>query len=245
MTIVCSFAPSCLSYRSHISASLSCCRCSSTPCRTFMRFSSSTRRSWPVATLTPASRRCLWTKPICKCPHLLPWASSGKQWDVRGEIHYGPSWLRTYCFFCVIQFHFLFCHCQNNIAINNEMSFVSIQRNIKCSQCKKYIVASESSEAQHCSHYSVHWTRVTIMAITFFFLSLVFRQHKPASQRNDHWPDPNDSPLSGPGLGTAVLWLLHLQDVMVRLHVERSILFVPKVVRQYIIYTSVRVLATT
>lgn len=167
MTIVWCCAPSCLSFRSHISASLSCCRCSSTPCRTFMRFSSSTRRSWPVATLTPASRRCLWTKPICKCPHLLPWASSGKQWDVRGEIHYGPLWLRT--FFCVIQFNSLFCHCQNNIAINNEMSFVSIQRNIKCSQCKKSIVASESSEAQHRSHYSVHWTRVTIMAMTIFF----------------------------------------------------------------------------
>lgn len=40
-------------------------------------------------------------------------------------------------------------------------------------------------------------------------------QHQPAAQPHDHWPDPADSPLSGPGPGSAVLWLFHLQNVMV------------------------------
>lgn len=61
-----------------ISACHSYCHCSNTPCLTFMRFLSSMRRSWHAATLMPASRLCLWTKPTSKYPHMLPWASSRK-----------------------------------------------------------------------------------------------------------------------------------------------------------------------
>lgn len=61
-----------------ISACHSCCRCSNTPCLTYMRFLSFMRRSWHAATLMPASRLCLWTSHMYKCPPMLPWASSGK-----------------------------------------------------------------------------------------------------------------------------------------------------------------------
>lgn len=40
-------------------------------------------------------------------------------------------------------------------------------------------------------------------------------QHEPAPQCSDHWPDSADSSLSCSGFGSAVLWLFHLQDVMV------------------------------
>lgn len=58
---------------------------------------------------------------------------------------------------------FFICHCQNNMVINNnDMLFVSIQYNTKCSQCQKCTVASISWEAQQSSEYSVHWMYVTI-----------------------------------------------------------------------------------
>lgn len=63
--------------RWHTSACRNCCRCSNTQCRSCTRSLSFTRRSWRAATLTPASRLCLWTKPMCKCLLMLLWAFSG------------------------------------------------------------------------------------------------------------------------------------------------------------------------
>lgn len=65
-------------FRWLISACLSFCRYLSTPCPTYMRCSSSTRKSWPAATRTPASRPCLWTRPTCRSPLMPPWAFSGE-----------------------------------------------------------------------------------------------------------------------------------------------------------------------
>ena len=70
-----------LSRRWHISACPNCCRCWSTPCPSCMRSLSSTRRSWPAATRTPASRRSSWTRPTCKFPPTRQWASLGR-WQV-------------------------------------------------------------------------------------------------------------------------------------------------------------------
>lgn len=55
----------------------SSCPCWNTPCPTCMRSLSSTRRSWPVDILTPASRLCLWTRPTSRCLPTRRWASSG------------------------------------------------------------------------------------------------------------------------------------------------------------------------
>lgn len=40
-------------------------------------------------------------------------------------------------------------------------------------------------------------------------------QYQLAPQRYDHWPDSPDSPLSGSGVGSAVLRLFYFQDVLV------------------------------
>lgn len=79
---------------------------------------------------------------------------------------------------------FFICHCQNNMVINNnDMLFVSIQYNTKCSQCQKCTVASMSWEAQQCSEYSVHWMYVTIMASTA-------KTHKNIAAKRVQWSSP-------------------------------------------------------
>lgn len=61
-------------------------------------------------------------------------------------------------------------------------------------------------------------------SLPMFFSS---SQYKPAPQRYDHRPNSSDPPLSGPGLGPAVLWLFHLQDVMVGLNMEKLLTWDP------------------
>lgn len=74
------------SLRWPISACHSCCRCSNTPCLTYMRFLSSMRRSWHVVTLIPVLRLCLWMKPMYKCLPMLLWAFSGRSDSVQLEM---------------------------------------------------------------------------------------------------------------------------------------------------------------
>lgn len=135
------------------SACRSCCRCSNTQCRSCTRSLSFTRRSWRAATLTPASRPCLWTKPTCKCLLMLLWAFSG----------------------------------------NNEVVWDLVQEEL--------------------------WdSREICLTVSSFCV----QQHEPAPQCYDHWPDSADSPLSRSGFGSAVLWLFHLQDVMVSSNKNKS-----------------------
>lgn len=72
--------------------------------------------------------------------------------------------------------------------------------------------------------FTTHLYCFNFSSLPMFFSS---SQYKPAPQRYDHRPNSSDPPLSGPGLGPAVLWLFHLQDVMVRLNMEKLLTWDP------------------
>ncbi|KAG9328987.1 hypothetical protein JZ751_008517 [Albula glossodonta] len=51
-------------------------------------------------------------------------------------------------------------------------------------------------------------------AKTSSFVFLLITNYKPPAQCYDHRPDPSDQTLLGSSLGPAVLWLLHIPNVL-------------------------------